>query len=213
MTMGRTSSRSLSFTDPALRFRRAQGQAFTHPIGDAVDQLLKYKVDRRLWLISATLVTAVVWILICVWVLVTVTPVYIVWYGERQDSGLNSAFSSAGVARASVLAYVLRNEGITAVFVTEFTRTQQTGAPVAAHTNVNVIQYPSSNSQNVADQILANHSRGRVLVVGHSTTVDDVAASLGASVISDLSEDQFDRMLVVHRFGTTAHLDRLRYGT
>lgn len=181
--------------------------------GDAVDQLAKFKVDRRPWIISAILVIAVIWILLrWVWVPVTVTTVYIVRHGERQDSSTSSPLSPAGVARASVLAHVLRNAGITAVFVTEFTRTQQTRAPVAAQAIVTAIQYPSSNPQNVADQILSNHAGGRVLVVGHSTTVDDIAVSLGASGLSDLSEDQFDRMFVVHRFGTTTHLDWLRYG-
>ena len=142
-----------------------------------------------------------------------VTTVYIVRHAERLDASPNSPLSPAGHARASTLAHVLRSERIRAVFVTEFVRTRQTGARVAAQANVTPTQYPANNPQSVANTIATQHAGERVLVVGHSNTVDDIAAALGAPGLSDLAENQFDRLFVVNRVGAAgAHLSRLRYG-
>ena len=61
--------------------------------------------------------------------------------------------------------------------------------------------------------ILAAHTGARVLVVAHSNTVDDIAAALGVAGVAELDEQQFDRLFVIHRFATLAHIDRLRYGS
>ena len=82
----------------------------------------------------------------------------------------------------------------------------------AAVAGVTPEQYQASDTQGVVDTILTNHAGGRVLVVGHSNTVDDIASGLGATGLSDLGEDQFDRLFVVHRLANVAHLDQLRYG-
>jgi broad specificity phosphatase PhoE len=171
------------------------------------------KIDRRPWLVAALLLVAVVWISIrCFWLPVQVTTVYIVRHAEKAGGGADPPLSAAGRARAQELVHVLGDEGIDAVFVTEFVRTQQTGAPMAASAGLAAQQYPAGDAAGVAATILADHAGERVLVVGHSNTVDDVAAALGAGGLSDLAEDQFDRLFVVHRFSSVAHLDRLRYG-
>lgn len=173
----------------------------------------KARFDRWPWITSGVLLVIVIWLLFrCIWVPVRVTTVYLVRHGERQDSSANSPLSMAGETRAMVLSHVLRNEGITAVFVTERLRTQQTGAPAAAQVSVTPIPYSSLDAQSVVDQILANHLGGRVLVVGHSNTVDDIAAGLGAAGVAELTEDQFDRLFVIHRLSSIVHLDPLRYG-
>lgn len=171
------------------------------------------RVDRWPWVVAGVLLAVVIgtWIR-CFWIPVPVTTVFVVRHAERQDGGSNPPLSSAGTARAATLAHVLRDERITAVFVTEFVRTQQTGAPAAAQAMVTPIQYLASNPADAVNQILANHAGGRVLVVGHSNTVDDIAAGLGATGLTELADNQFDRLLVIHRFAGAAHLDRLRYG-
>ena len=169
------------------------------------------KIGRRPWIIAGILVVAVVLIGTAVSSgRLEITTVYIVRHAEKADNSANPPLSAVGQARAEELAHVLGDEGIDAVFVTKFTRTQQTGAPVAARAGVTPERY--SGTQSVVDAILADHIGDRVLVVGHSNTVDDIAAGLGAAGLSDLTDEQYDRLFVVHRFGTVAHLDRLRYG-
>ncbi|GJM30579.1 MAG: phosphoglycerate mutase [Cyclobacteriaceae bacterium] len=148
----------------------------------------------------------------CWWWPVPVTTVYISRHAEKLNYTSDTPLSPVGEVRALELAHVLKDEGIDAVFVTQFLRTQQTGQPTATESGVNVIQYDAGISQEVVDAILANHIGQQVLVIGHSNTVDDIAIGLGAPGVPELDELQFDRLFVVHRFGSTVHLDRLRYG-
>jgi len=120
--------------------------------------------------------------------------------------------SPAGQARAQALAHVLRDEGIDAIFVTSFQRTQQTAAPLAAAAGITPIIYDAGSPDQAVDAILADHPGQRILVIGHSNTLDDLAAGLGAAGVPELGEQSFDRLFVIHRFGAAPHLDRLRYG-
>lgn len=170
--------------------------------------------SHRRWALSVILVTAVVFGVVPLLLMAAVqtTTIYIVRHAEKVDNTANPPLSAAGQARAQELVHVLGDDDFDAVFVTNFIRTQETGAPLAAAKGIEAEQYQAIDTQGVVDTILADHIGGRVLVVGHSNTVDDIAAGLGATGMSDLAEDRFDRLLVVHRFGDVAHIDQLRYG-
>ena len=75
--------------------------------------------------------------------LAPITTVYIVRHAERADDSANTPLSAAGRARAQELVHVLGNDDLDAVFVTNLTRTQQTGAPPAAARGIMAEQYPS----------------------------------------------------------------------
>lgn len=141
------------------------------------------------------------------------TTVYIVRHAEKATGGGDVQLADPqGFNRAKALAHVLGDAGIVAIFVSTAIRTQQTGAPLAADLGITVQPCEVCSAQGIADKILTNHIGSRVLVVGHSNTVDDIAAALGAPGLSDLAEGQFDRLFVVHRHGTAVHIDQLRYG-
>jgi 2,3-bisphosphoglycerate-dependent phosphoglycerate mutase len=142
------------------------------------------------------------------------TTVYIVRHADKASGGgSDPQLSPAGLQRAQTLAYMLKQDKVKAVFVTSFMRSRQTGEPAALDSGLTLQEYSDSNA--VADLILANYEGRRVLVVAHSNTVKAIAARLtgGVSVaIADIQEHQYDRFYVVHRNGTKGHLDRLRYG-
>jgi broad specificity phosphatase PhoE len=142
------------------------------------------------------------------------TTVYIVRHADKDGSGgSDPALSPAGLERAKTLAYMLKQDKVKAVFVTNKLRSRQTGEPAALDSGVALQEYSDANT--VADLILANHEGKRVLVVAHSDTVKLVAARLTASLAipaANILEHQYDRFYVVHRSGTKGHLDRLRYG-
>src|SRR5437667_11564086 len=63
--------------------------------------------------------------------------VVIVRHAEKAANGGNDPdLSSAGHARAEALARILKDSGITAIFSTEFKRTEETAAPTATATHV-----------------------------------------------------------------------------
>lgn len=141
------------------------------------------------------------------------TTVYLVRHAEKAAEGGNDpGLSAAGESRADALAHVLADAGIDAVFVTEFRRTGLTGAPAAAAAGVELQPYGASDAAGLAETIRSEHEGASVLVVGHSNTLDDLAAALGAPGLSDLAETQYDRLYVVHLGPWGSHLERLRYG-
>lgn len=174
----------------------------------------RFEIDRRPWLLAAVAVIALLVVVLWCWFWPPkVTTVYIVRHAEKAAvGGDDPPLSAAGQARAEELAHVLADEGLDAVFVSNFLRTQQTGAPAATAAGVAPEEYPAADTRALVDTILGDHAGERILVVGHSNTVDDIAARLGASGLSDLAENQYDRLFVVHRVSGIAHLDRLRYG-
>ena len=63
--------------------------------------------------------------------------VVIVRHAEKATNGGNDPdLSSAGQARAEALARILKDSGITAIFTSEFNRTQETAAPTATSIHV-----------------------------------------------------------------------------
>ena len=140
------------------------------------------------------------------------TTIYIVRHAEKLEGSADPSLSEAGQARADELVRMIGGDGIDAVYVTAYARTRETGAPTAVQAGIDTIEYPAGDAQFVVSQILSNHAGERVLVVGHSNTVDDIARALGAENVSDLTEHQYDQLFVIHRFGEEAHFDRLRYG-
>ena len=83
--------------------------------------------------------------------------VYVVRHAERADGGMPAAgvtkpdppLSEAGKARADKLASMLEVSGVTAIYATEFVRTQQTAAPVAAALKLKTIVIPSAEVRTV----------------------------------------------------------------
>jgi broad specificity phosphatase PhoE len=142
------------------------------------------------------------------------TTVYIVRHADKDAGGsADPQLSPAGHARAQTLAYMLRQDKVKAVFVTQFQRSRQTGEPAALDSGVALQEY--NDPAALADLILASHEGRRVLVVAHSNTVKVIAARLTGSLavpVADIQEHQYDRFYVVHRLGPKGHLDRLRYG-
>ncbi|MFN4204220.1 MAG: histidine phosphatase family protein [Tabrizicola sp.] len=144
-------------------------------------------------------------------VLWTVTVV-LVRHAER-GAGSDPALTPAGQARAALLARMLQDANLSAVFVTDTLRSRQTGAPSAQAAGLQPTHYAATDAAALAAAIRAGHAGRTVLVVAHSDTVDDIAAALGAPGLAELTDSQFDRLFVISRSWCATRLLRLRYGT
>jgi broad specificity phosphatase PhoE len=142
--------------------------------------------------------------------------IFLVRHAERADSTPGTSptmaadpdLSDAGRARAESLAAALKDANITAIYVTEFKRTQQTAAPLARALGLTVKTVTSRRTPELIEQIEA--SKGNVLVVGHSNSVPDVIKGLGVTTPVTIGDDEFDNMFLVSR-GPTPSLLRLHY--
>ena len=130
-----------------------------------------------------------------------------------REPGMDQ-LSTAGIEGAQRLANVLADAGVTAIYQTQYERTQQTAAPLAASIGLTPIQLDAGDSDAVARDIRKHRLGQSVLVVGHSNTVPAVVKALGGAVISDFAEDDFGNLLVLQRcdcFVERVRLTRLRY--
>jgi broad specificity phosphatase PhoE len=139
------------------------------------------------------------------------STVILIRHAER-GAGNDPALTPAGQARAALLAQMLQDANLGAVFVTDTLRSRQTGTPAAQGAGLQPTVYDATNATALAATIRTSHAGRTVLVVAHSNTVDDIAAALGAAGVTELLDTQFDRMLVLSRSWCGTRLLRLRYG-
>jgi broad specificity phosphatase PhoE len=142
--------------------------------------------------------------------------VFIVRHAERADTagggpatmGADPDLSAAGRARAESLAAALKDAGITAIFTTEYKRTQQTAAPLAKALEIEATIVPSKDAAGLAGKVSA--ASGNVLVVGHSNTVPDLIKALGVGTPVTIDDAEYDNLYIVTR-GQKPTLIRLHY--
>lgn len=127
--------------------------------------------------------------------------VFLVRHAERADTGTAKAddpeLSKAGFVRAASLADALKDANITAIFATEFKRTQQTAAPLAKALGLTVATISSKDTSGLLARL--KQSPGNVLVVGHSNSVPDVIKGLGVATPVTIDEADFDNLFIVVR--------------
>jgi phosphohistidine phosphatase SixA len=144
------------------------------------------------------------------------STIFVVRHAERADAGTAAAtmtgadpdLSAAGTVRAGALATMLKDAGITAIFATQFRRTQQTAAPLATALGVTVATIPSGDTAGLLAKVKA--APGNVLVVGHSNTLPEVIRGLGVGTPVIVAESEFDNLFIVTR-GEKPALLRLHY--
>jgi broad specificity phosphatase PhoE len=142
--------------------------------------------------------------------------VFVVRHAERADTaagvqpatGADPDLSAAGRLRAASLAAMLEDAGITAIFATQYKRTQQTAAPLATALGVAVQTIPSGDTPALVAKL--KEATGNVLVVGHSNTVPEVVKGLGIDTPPAVAESDFDNLFIVTR-GEKPSLVRLHY--
>src|SRR6266403_5297257 len=115
--------------------------------------------------------------------------VVIVRHAEKAANGGNDPdLSSAGRARAETLARILKDSGITAIFTTEFKRTQETAAPTATSSHVTPTVVAAKDTAALVAKL--RQLNGNALVVGHGDTIPNIIKAIGInSTISIPDED------------------------
>jgi broad specificity phosphatase PhoE len=130
---------------------------------------------------------------------------YLVRHAEKVTSGeamvvadpRDPPLTAAGEARAETLSDLLAGKGITAIYSTDYTRTRDTAAPLAAALGLDVKFYDPNDLSAFAAR-LKNAPKETVLVVGHSNTTPQLAKALGGNDGTPIVEkNEYDRLYVV----------------
>jgi phosphohistidine phosphatase SixA len=97
--------------------------------------------------------------------------------GTTRDPDL----SETGRARARHLATVLHDVAVTHLFASEYRRTQQTLAPLAAQCGQEVRTIPARDADGLIQQLRRLPGGSVAVVAGHSNTIPDLVRRLGGT--------------------------------
>jgi broad specificity phosphatase PhoE len=136
---------------------------------------------------------------------------FLVRHAERADDSADAPLAEAGKTRAAELARLLGEAGLTGVLSTNYTRTRDTAAPLAAALGLPVELYDARDLPAAAAALRARG--GRLLVVGHSDTTPALVAALGGDAGPPIAATEHDRLYVVTLVpGQPPLTARLRFG-
>jgi broad specificity phosphatase PhoE len=145
------------------------------------------------------------------------TTVIVVRHAEKAaEPAADPPLTAAGAARAQALVDALRGVPIRAVISTDFARTRSTVAPLATRLGLTtqlVDARARDHVRRVASDVLARYRGETVLVAGHSNTVPDIVAALGAPRPPDICDSEYDNLYVVRvPAAGPATVERRKYG-
>jgi broad specificity phosphatase PhoE len=114
----------------------------------------------------------------------------------------DGVLSEAGEARARVLARLLGDAGITAIYTSDRKRTNQTAQPLAESLHITPTIVSGQDQVEATIRLVrARHDKGSVLIVGHSNTVPRLLKALGHSDEVAIGEREHDDIFVVLPIG------------
>src|SRR5437773_11273091 len=135
--------------------------------------------------------------------------VVIVRHAEKAANGGNDPdWSSAGHARADALAQILKDSGITAIFTSEFKRTQETAAPTATSTHVTPTMVAAKDTAALVAKL--HQLSGNALIVGHGDTIPNIIKALGINSPVNIPDADYSELFIVI-LGDKPQLFRLHY--
>jgi|TARA_B100000959_G_scaffold240952_1_gene262504 broad specificity phosphatase PhoE len=148
------------------------------------------------------------------------TTIIFVRHAEKDISIDNDpGLTEAGKRRVFELSRQLKDAdvvaGIDAIYSTSFKRNIETVEPLARTLNLDIHKYEKNDYAKVLEEILDTYKGKIILVVGHSDTLPDLMAELGASKkVPDIADNEYDNIYIVSIpwFGKTKTI-RLRYGS
>lgn len=143
------------------------------------------------------------------------TTIYIVRHAEKDTQQKNNPpLTPAGLQRAQDLAKLLKNEPVSSVYSTNFTRTLSTAQPTADEHQVTITLYDSIPQ---LMNLISFHNKKDVLIAGHSNTILDIAKALGTTPVKqEIADSDYDNLLILNKkkflFWKKTTLEETTYG-
>jgi broad specificity phosphatase PhoE len=130
------------------------------------------------------------------------TTVMVVRHAEKQDATDGSGLTPAGEERARRLRDLSLEAGVSALFATQYRRTQATLRPLAEALGLDTVVIEARDTAALVAKILAEHRGDVVIVAGHSNTVPGIVAALGAPEPEAIAETEYGNLFIVTIPGT-----------
>ena len=143
-----------------------------------------------------------------------VTTVILVRHAEKniEPNNQDPDLSPAGYERAAEIARMFGESGVTAIYATQYKRTQQTVQPLADRTHAPVSLLDSKATDELVRRIQTDHRGQTIFVAGHNTSVPAIASALSGESFPPIPESEYDNLFIVtvYRFGKAKVL-RVKY--
>lgn len=142
------------------------------------------------------------------------TVFYFVRHAEQvKDGSKDPGLNVSGWQRAKQLEYFFKEEELSALYTTPFTRCQQTLIPTSKSQGIMFKTYESDvKAESFTQDLINKHKGEKVLIVGHKTTIPDM---LNALVESDqyenLEDHQHSDIFQVVVAGEEVSVQHLKY--
>jgi phosphohistidine phosphatase SixA len=144
-----------------------------------------------------------------------VTTVYLVRHAEKDRVPENDpGLTTAGQERALALRHVLEEAGVSALFASQYRRTQDTLTPLAELLGLDVETVAAGDNEGLVQMIKQDHRGEAIVVCGHSNTVPEIIEALGAGPVEPIVEEsEYDNLYVVRLLANgKAGVTTLKYG-
>jgi phosphohistidine phosphatase SixA len=152
------------------------------------------------------------------------TTIYVVRHAEKATgidpttmmTATDPPLTIEGQERALLLKQMLGSKNIKHIYSTNTVRTVSTAQPLKElYLGMPLHLYSSKgDSLNMFIENIKSITKGNVLIVGHSNTVDDIANKLaGKQVVSgDLKDNEYDNLFILKRKGNSYSFKKEKYG-
>jgi 2,3-bisphosphoglycerate-dependent phosphoglycerate mutase len=123
--------------------------------------------------------------------------IILVRHAEKIDASQDPDLSAEGKTRAERLATIVKHYKPGAIYSTDFKRTRDTAAPLAARRKLQVQIYDAKKPAELIDAMMKRKTK-RFLVVGHSNTIPGLANRLGKKeLFKNLDDSEHGAIWVV----------------
>ncbi len=137
--------------------------------------------------------------------------IILVRHAEKAGPTGDVQLTEAGHKRAALLANVLSDTKLTAVYTSEFRRTQETAAPVLKSKGIEAKIIKAVDLEALANLLKSAAPSDTILVVTHSDRLPMIAEKLGVKV-APLTDTEYSRLVIINTGVVPSSLLSLRYG-
>ena len=123
--------------------------------------------------------------------------VFVVRHAEKGPETPDPSLTEAGRHRATELARVLADAHVTALFASEFKRTQETLAPVAKAAGLIPMIVGAGKMDDLIAMLRGLPPGSRAVVASHSNLVHLIVERLSGQKVPMLTDTDYDRLIVV----------------
>lgn len=138
---------------------------------------------------------------------------YLVRHAEKQagdhmsDDNQDPALTAAGITRANKLAAFLQDKQIRDIWSSDYQRTRDTAAPLAAELDLEVKIYDPRDLPSLSADLQTRQRNA--YVVGHSNTTPELASLLCQCAVDEMDDTEYDRLLIVNFQNGSATVETL----